>query len=61
MRDELVSFGAPGELQVDENGVNGGGTRFNPKQLAELFEREGVVFLDGRTYDRRKQKLVVTH
>lgn len=48
VRDELVSFGAPGELRVDENGVVGGGTRLSPEQLHELVDREDVVFFDGR-------------
>jgi UPF0176 protein len=48
VRDELVSFGAPGELRVDETGVVGGGTRLSPEQLHELVEREEVVFFDGR-------------
>jgi predicted sulfurtransferase len=61
VRDELVSFGTPRDLQVDENGVIGGGTSLNPKQLPELVEREEVVFLDSGTYDHRKQKLVVTY
>jgi UPF0176 protein len=48
VRDELVSFGAPGELRVDRDGVVGGGTRLTPEQLHELVEREDVVFFDGR-------------
>jgi UPF0176 protein len=48
VRDELVSFGAPGELSVDENGVIGGGTKLSPEALHELVEREDVVFFDGR-------------
>ncbi|CAN5543956.1 rhodanese-related sulfurtransferase [soil metagenome] len=48
VRDELVSFGAPGEVRVDENGVLGGGTKLTPHQLHELVEREEVVFFDGR-------------
>jgi UPF0176 protein len=48
VRDELVSFGAPGELRVDEDGVVGGGTRLTPKQLHELVERKEVTFFDGR-------------
>jgi UPF0176 protein len=48
VRDELVSFGAPGELRVDENGVIGGGTKLSPAQLHELVDREEVVFFDGR-------------
>ena len=50
VRDEIVSFGAPGELQVDENGVIGGGTRLTPEALHELIDERGdeVVFFDGR-------------
>jgi UPF0176 protein len=48
VRDEIVSFGAPGELRVDENGVVGGGTRLSPEQLHELVERKEVTFFDGR-------------
>lgn len=49
VRDEIVSFGAPGELQVDENGVVGGGTRLSPDELHDLLAaRDDVVFFDGR-------------
>ncbi|WP_336714379.1 oxygen-dependent tRNA uridine(34) hydroxylase TrhO [Arthrobacter sp. USHLN218] len=53
VRDEIVSFGAPGELKVDENGVVGGGTHLRPEELHELVEvkeqaGEEVVFFDGR-------------
>jgi len=49
VRDEIVSFGAPGELQVDENGVVGGGERLSPDELHELVQsRDDVVFFDGR-------------
>lgn len=49
VRDEIVSFGAPGELQVDEHGVIGGGARLSPDALHELVRsREDVVFFDGR-------------
>ncbi len=48
VREEIVSFGAPGELKVDESGVVGGGTKLSPEQLHELVEREEVVFFDGR-------------
>lgn len=50
VRDEIVSFGAPGELQVDEHGVVGGGSRLTPEQLHELMAERGdeVVFFDGR-------------
>ncbi|WP_298041532.1 rhodanese-related sulfurtransferase [uncultured Microbacterium sp.] len=49
VRDEIVSFGAPGELRVDENGVVGGGIRLSPDELHTLVaERDDVVFFDGR-------------
>ncbi len=53
VRDEIVSFGAPGELRVDESGVIGGGTKLTPEQLHELVEskradRHDVTFFDGR-------------
>ncbi|MGB3302402.1 rhodanese-related sulfurtransferase [Gordonia sp. (in: high G+C Gram-positive bacteria)] len=50
VRPEIVTFGAPGELKVDESGVVGGGTRLAPEQLHELLDARGddVVFLDGR-------------
>ena len=50
VRDEVVTFGAPGELRVDERGVVGGGPHLSPQQVNELVERRGdeVVFFDGR-------------
>ncbi|MFB4352815.1 rhodanese-related sulfurtransferase [Microbacterium sp. LS_15] len=50
VREEIVSFGAPGELRVDEHGVVGGGVRLSPEGLHELVEERGddVVFFDGR-------------
>jgi UPF0176 protein len=48
VRDEIVSFGAPGELQVNENGVIGGGTKLSPEELHELVARTDVTFFDGR-------------
>ena len=48
VRDEIVSFGAPGELEVTEDGVVGGGTRLTPEELHELVERKEVTFFDGR-------------
>ena len=48
VRDEIVSFGAPGELRVDENGVIGGGTKLSPEQLHELVAEKDVTFFDGR-------------
>jgi UPF0176 protein len=49
VRDELVSFGAPGELEVSEFGVLNGGPHLSPAQVNELVaERGDVVFFDGR-------------
>lgn len=50
VREEIVSFGAPGELVVDADGVVGGGTRLDPEALHELVAERGdeVVFFDGR-------------
>ncbi|TFC47575.1 rhodanese-related sulfurtransferase [Cryobacterium shii] len=50
VRDEIVSFGAPGELRVDAGGVVGGGTKLSPAELHALVEERGddVAFFDGR-------------
>lgn len=50
VREEIVSFGAPGELKVDENGVVGGGLHLKPEELHRLVDEKGddVVFFDGR-------------
>ena len=53
VRKEIVSFGAPGELKVDEHGVVGGGVHLRPEELHELVDArraagEEVVFFDGR-------------
>lgn len=50
VRDEIVTFGAPDELKVDEHGVVGGGTHLSPAQVHELVKKHGddVVFFDGR-------------
>lgn len=50
VRDEIVSFGAPGELKVNEHGVVGGGERLTPEALHALMAERGeeVVFFDGR-------------
>src|SRR5699024_1393020 len=41
VRDEIVAFGAPGELKVDENGVIGGGVHLKPEEVNELVEKHG--------------------
>lgn len=50
VKDELVSFGNPEEIKVDENGVIGGGVHLRPEQVQELVSERGdeVVFFDGR-------------
>jgi len=50
VRDEIVTFGAPDELKVDENGVVGGGKHLKPQQVHKLVAERGqdVVFFDGR-------------
>lgn len=49
-RPELVSFGAPEALQVDADGVVGGGVRLSPDEVDALVAARGddVVFFDGR-------------
>lgn len=50
VRPELVAFGIPDEIEVDEKGVVGGGKHLKPDQLHELVEKHGddVIFFDGR-------------
>ena len=48
VRDEVVTFGVPDELEVDERGVVDGGTRLSPHELHELVASRDVVLLDGR-------------
>ena len=50
VKDELVAFGNPDEIQVDENGVVGGGIHLRPEQVEELVKERGddVVFFEGR-------------
>ena len=49
VRDEIVTFGVPDEIEVDGGGVRGGGTHLSPDEVHALVEREpGAVFFDGR-------------
>ncbi len=50
VRDEVVSFGAPDEVRVNEDGVIGGGVRLQPQQVHDLVAERGddVVFFDAR-------------
>ena len=51
VRRELVSFGAPEEVSVDDLGVIDGGKHLTPEQVHELVADRGddVVFFDGRS------------
>ena len=56
VRDELVAFGNPHELEVDENGVVGGGLHLKPYDVEKLVRERGdeVVFFDGRNAHEAK-------
>lgn len=50
VRSEIVSFGVPDEVVVNEHGVVGGGKHLKPAQINELVKKRGkdVIFYDGR-------------
>ncbi|MGZ6004930.1 MAG: oxygen-dependent tRNA uridine(34) hydroxylase TrhO [Candidatus Saccharimonadales bacterium] len=50
VRPELVAFGVPEQIKVDDKGVVGGGKHLKPEQLHALVAKHGdnVVFFDGR-------------
>ena len=49
VRPEIVTFGVPDEVVVDENGVVGGGVHLTPEEVNALAaSRDDVVFFDGR-------------
>jgi UPF0176 protein len=50
VRPELVAFGRPEEIEVDEHGVKDGGKHLKPEQIHKLVKERGdeVVFFDGR-------------
>lgn len=50
VRDEIVTFGVPQELKVNQNGVVGGGKHLKPREVHKLVQERGdeVVFMDGR-------------
>lgn len=50
VRDEIVTFGAADDLEVDGHGVVGGGVHLSPSQVNDLVAERGdeVVFFDGR-------------
>jgi UPF0176 protein len=50
VRDEIVTFGAADELEVNDRGIVNGGKHLQPKDVHELLKRRGkdVIFFDGR-------------
>ena len=50
VKDELVAFGDPSVIKVNEDGVVGGGKHLKPYDVQKLVEERGdeVVFFDGR-------------
>ena len=50
VRDEIVTFGVPHEVVVDDNGIVGGGEHLSPEEVNQLVAERGddVVFFDGR-------------
>lgn len=50
VRAEIVTFGVPKEIKVDESGIVGGGKHLKPHELHKLVKDRGkeVVFVDGR-------------
>src|SRR5699024_7856045 len=50
VRSELVTFGTPDEIEVTDDGVQGGGEHLKPGALHKLLDERGddVVFFDGR-------------
>lgn len=50
VREEIVTFGVPEEIVVDEHGIVGGGVHLSPAEVNELVALRGeeVVFFDGR-------------
>jgi UPF0176 protein len=50
VRQELVGFGVPDEIEVDQHGVVDGGKHLKPEEVHQLVQQRGndVVFFDGR-------------
>jgi UPF0176 protein len=50
VRPEIVTFGVPNDITVNEKGIVGGGKHLKPEQVHKLVEERGddVVFFDGR-------------
>lgn len=50
VRPEIVTFGVPDEIEIDESGVVGGGKHIAPEEVHKLADKYGedLVFIDGR-------------
>ncbi len=50
VKPEIVAFGVPEEVKVDEKGIQGGGKHLKPAALHKLMQEKGedVIFYDGR-------------
>lgn len=49
VRDELVAFKKPDEIEVDAGGIKNGGKRLKPEAVHKLVkDKKDVVFFDGR-------------
>jgi UPF0176 protein len=50
VRPEIVTFGVPDKIRVNEKGIIGGGMHLKPAQIHKLVANRGddVVFFDGR-------------
>lgn len=50
VKDEIVAFGAPDEITVDQTGITNGGKHLKPEEVNQLVEERGddVIFYDGR-------------
>ncbi len=50
VKNELVAFGIPDEIQVLKDGVVGGGVHLSPEEVNKLVQERGddVFFFDGR-------------
>ena len=50
VRPEIVTFGVPDEIEINETGVVGGGQHITPEQVHKLAQehKDQLVFIDGR-------------
>lgn len=50
VRKEIVTFGLPDEIKVNQDGIVGGGKHLKPEEVNQLVKEHGedVVFMDGR-------------